>query len=185
MRATSVKELMVPFSQCATVAEDATLHEAVLALEASRQRCDRWDYRFRVILVYDKHFRVVGTIRQSEVLKGLEKSFGQYDPVDYRFWGDVLNDICYLAKHLKVRDIMSVPSEGEFIAEEADLSEAIHKMLKGNYLSLVVTGKKGFVGIIRLSDIFREVCEDIKGCGPDRIVPILGHGREGSHPILQ
>lgn len=165
MRATTVKDLMVPFAQCATVSEDATLHEAVLALEASRQRCDRWDYRFRVILVYDKQFRVVGTLRQLQVLKGLEKIMRPSDPAGYQFWGDTLNDICRKAKELKVRDLMSVPSKGEFISEGADLNEAIHKMLQGDHLSLVVTGEKGFVGIIRLSDVFREVCEEIKACG--------------------
>lgn len=167
MRPTRVKDLMVPFAQCATVSEDATLHEAVLALEASRQRCDRWDYRFRVILVYDKHFRVVGTLRQLQVLKGLEKRMDQSNPENYRFWGDPLKDLCSMAKDLKVRDMMSIPSEGEFIGEGADLNEAIQKMLKGNHLSLVVTGEKGFVGIIRLSDVFREVCEEIKACGTD------------------
>lgn len=167
MRATTVKDLMVPFSQCATVSEDATLHEAVLALEASRQRCDRWDYRPRVILVYDKHFRVVGTLRQLQVLKGLEKRVGRSDAQDYQFWGDPLKDVCRMAKEIRVREIMSVPAEGEFVPEDAHLNDAILKMLKGNHLSLVVTGEKGFVGIIRLSDIFREVCDEIKTCGTD------------------
>lgn len=164
MRAVTVKDLMVPLAQCATVSEDANLHEAVLALEVSRERCDRWDYRFRVILVYDKHYRVVGTLRQFEVLKGLERCALQSDQVDYRFWGDPLTDICHMAKELKVRDMMSVPTDDEFISEEADLNEAVHKMLKGNILSLVVTGEKGFVGIVRLSDLFREVCEEVKTC---------------------
>jgi CBS domain-containing protein len=167
VRATSVKELMVPFTLCATVSEDASLHEAVLAFEASRQRCDRWDYRFRIILVYDKQFRVVGTLRQFEVLKGLEKSTGQSKLVDNQIWGNILRDICDLAKHLKVRDIMTVPTDEEYISEDADLTVAVHRMLKGNFLSLMVNGEKGFVGIIRLSDIFREVCEDIKSCGTD------------------
>jgi CBS domain-containing protein len=167
VRATTVKDLMVPFSQCATVAEDATLHEAVLALEASRQRCDRWDYRPRVILVYDKHFRVVGTLRQLQVLKGLEKRVGQSGAPGDLFWGDSLIGICRTAKEIKVRDIMSVPAEGEFVAENAHLNDAILMMLKGNHLSLVVTGEKGFVGIIRLSDIFRVVCDEIKTCGTD------------------
>jgi hypothetical protein len=35
-------------------------------------------------------------------------------------------------------------------------------MLMGNHLSLVVTGEKGFLGIIRMSDIFARVFNEIK-----------------------
>lgn len=181
-----VKDLMIPFSQCATVAQDASLHEAVLALETTRLRSDRFDYRPRVLLVYDHDYRIVGTLRQHEVVRSLESRYKNMAELveeagrpltsdsalsimrSRRMWREPLSEMCRKASQIRVRDIMSVPGEGESISEEAPLQEAIHLLVLGNHLSLMVNGQKGFVGIIRLSDVFFYICTVIRSAGMER-----------------
>jgi hypothetical protein len=198
-----VKDLMVDFSQCPKVSEDATLRDAVLSLEATRLIGDPWTYRPRVILVHDKDENIVGTLRHFEVLKALEPKYRQVieeleaglgqsfqlldskhgsardrailfligldcqlvDSVSekYCLWKDLLQELGRKAAIIKVKDIMSVPGEGEIIDDNASLREAIHKLLVGNHLSLVVRCVTGnYVGILRLSDVFNEACQAIK-----------------------
>ena len=54
MKSLTVFELMVPLSEYATVSEDSTLFEAVLALEKAQDEFDKTRYRHRAVLVFDK-----------------------------------------------------------------------------------------------------------------------------------
>ena len=72
-----VKELMVPLADYATVFEDATLGDAIDALEAAQAQFDQSKYRHRAVLVCDrKTNKVLGKISQMDVIRSLEP---QYD----------------------------------------------------------------------------------------------------------
>ena len=77
MKSYTVKDLMVPLSEYATVAEDATLYEAVLALEEAQENFEdkHTRYRHRAILMLDKNGTVVGKLSQLDVLKALEPKY--------------------------------------------------------------------------------------------------------------
>ena len=77
MKSYSVKELMVPLSEYATVKEDATLYEAVLALEEAQENFEdkHTRYRHRAILMLDKNGDVVGKLSQHDVLRALEPKY--------------------------------------------------------------------------------------------------------------
>jgi len=72
--------------------------------------------------------------------------------------------ICSRAPDLKVRDIMEVPADGVYIEENATLDEAIHQMVVCRYQSLLVARDDQVVGILRLSDVFTQICDKIKTC---------------------
>jgi CBS domain-containing protein len=55
-------------------------------------------------------------------------------------------------------------TEGEYVREDATLDEAIHQLVIGHHQSLLVTRGEEIVGILRLSDVFREICNMIKEC---------------------
>ena len=63
-----------------------------------------------------------------------------------------------------VKDIMYTPTEGEYVEEKASLGEAIHQLVMGHHQSLLVTKEDEIVGILRLVDVFKEICEGIKAC---------------------
>jgi hypothetical protein len=73
----SVKDLMVPLSEYATVMEDATLYDAVLSLEAAQEKFEdkHTRYRHRAILILDKDNNVIGKLSQLDVLKALEPKY--------------------------------------------------------------------------------------------------------------
>lgn len=181
-----VRDLLLSTYQCATVSEDATLLEAVETMEATRKMFQRWDYRPRIVLVYDEKQKIVGTLRHFDILQSLEgryKEFGHlpslagkglktdfmkslYD--HYNLWEEPLPDLCRNASQYKVKDIMRIPSESEYIDVDTSLGEAIHRMLMGNHPSLLVTDSTGFMGILRMSDIAHYVINEIKKSGANR-----------------
>jgi CBS-domain-containing membrane protein len=181
MNAIHVKDVMVPLKDYATVSENATMLEAVLALEKAQSAFDQSRYRHRAILVFDEHNKIVGKVSQFDLLKALEP---QYDKVlnvdalsrtgysmDYfqtlsnaGFWNKPLDDLCRKAGANLVKDFMHTPSDGEFIAEDAELNEALHRLIIGKHHSLLVTRGPEIAGVLRLTDVFKLICERVKAC---------------------
>jgi CBS-domain-containing membrane protein len=179
-----VKDLMVPLQEYATVNEEASLYAAVLALEEAQKRFHQDRYKHRAILVLDMSGRVAGKLSQLDVLKGLEagyKKMGDFKGIShtgfstefiksmvdkYDLWKKPLEDICRRSPHIKVKDIMYTPTEGEYVPMDATLDQAIHQLVVGHHQSLLVTKDgKEIVGILRLTDVFQEISERIKECG--------------------
>lgn len=182
MKTTAVKDLMVPLAEYASVPEDATLYEAVLALEKAQADFDHTRYRHRAVLVLDRGGRVVGKLSQLDVLRALEpryaelcdrsglsrlgftKQFMRSMLTHYHLWDGALRDICRKAGEQKVAAVMYAPSEGEYVEEGATLDEAIHQLIIGHHQSLLVTREGTIVGILRLTDVFAAVFHVMKEC---------------------
>ncbi len=177
-----VKELMVPLSEYATVAEGSTLFDAVLALEKAQEEFDHTKYKHRAVLILDKDRQVIGKLGQLDVLRALEPKDGNLDDINElsqygfssnfvrnvrkqrRLQASSLQDICSKAAKLKVEDFMQAPSEGEFIDQEASLEIAVLQLVMGHHLSLLVTKARKIVGILRLTDVFAAVFHTMKEC---------------------
>jgi predicted transcriptional regulator len=80
----------------------------------------------------------------------------------YGLWQKPLDDICRKAAQIKVKDIMYTLTEGEYIEEDASFDEAIHQLVMGHHQSLLVTRAGKIVGILRLTDVFGEICDVIR-----------------------
>jgi CBS domain-containing protein len=180
MKSLSIKELMVPLAEYATVSEDATLADAIVSLEKAQQAYDRTKYRHRAVLVLDHSRRVTGKISQMDALRALEpkyddiqagtpgssfrhfsKTFLKSVQEQYALFDKPLDDICKKAAQLKVKTFMQQLGEGEFLSEDATLDEAIHMLIMGDHHSLLVTRKKEIVGILRLTDVFAAVFQSL------------------------
>jgi CBS domain-containing protein len=180
MKTVQVKDVMVALEDYATVSENATLYEAVLALEKAQEEFDQSQYRHRAILVYDDKQKIVGKISQLDLLIALEPNYQIVDfdklshfgySLDYlksvaktSFWDKPLKNICKKAATLIVKDFMHTPSQGEYIKEDANLDQAIHQLITQKALSLLVTREQDIVGILRLADVFTFVSKNIKAC---------------------
>ena len=75
MESSTLKELMVPLAEYATISEDANVLEAVNALEDAQKAFDPKRYRHRAVLVLDKKNRVVGKLSQHDIIQALEPKF--------------------------------------------------------------------------------------------------------------
>jgi len=179
-----VKDLMVPLSEYATVAEDATLYEAVLSLEEAQENFEdkHTRYRHRAILVLDKTGHVIGKLSQLDVLSALEpkyqdmlegeeshrlgisKKFMKSVMEDYNLFADPLEDICRKAGEQNVKAFMYTPTEGEYVSQDTSLDVAIHRLIMGRHQSLLVTRDEKIVGILRLTDVFAAVFHKMKEC---------------------
>jgi CBS domain-containing protein len=180
MKTVQVKDVMVALKDYATVSEDATLEEAVMALEKAQEQYEKSQYLHRAILVYDNKNKIVGKISQLDILMALEPNYRIVDleklsrfgySLDYiqsfaktALWDKPLRDICRKAATLIVKDFMHTPKQGEYIKEDANLDEAIHQLLIGKQNSLLVTRNQDIVGILRLTDVYAFVSENIKAC---------------------
>ena len=184
MKSFTVKDLMVPLSEYATVAEDATLFEAVLALEKAQEKFEdkHTRYQHRAILILDKDGNVIGKLSQLDVLRALEpkyqdmidgkgshrfgftKQFMQSLLQEYHLFANPLEDICRKAGSRNVKDFMYTPGEGEYVSEDASLDEAIHQLIMGHHQSLLVTRDEKIVGVLRLTDVFAAVFHKMKEC---------------------
>ncbi|RJQ74512.1 MAG: CBS domain-containing protein [Desulfobacteraceae bacterium] len=180
MKEYKVKELMVPLSEYATVHEGVTLFEAILALEKAQEEFDHAKYRHRAILVLDKHGRVIGKVSHLDAIRALEPKPPESDELDElarfsfspafimdlkkqrRLKSAPLKDLCLNAMTLKVEDVMQAPGQGEYIDQEASLVIAMHQLVMGDHLSLLVTRDKDIAGILRLTDVFAAVFHAMK-----------------------
>jgi CBS domain-containing protein len=176
----TVKELMVPLSEYATVYEGATLFEAISALEKAQEEFDHYKYKHRAVLVLDKDRRVMGKLSHMDVIRALEprpEHPGELDELakfqfspsyimemkrQFRLKSAPLKDLCIKAMTVKVEDLMQAPGESECIDQESSVVIAMHQLVMGNHLSLLATQGDVIVGILRLTDVFAAVFHAMK-----------------------
>lgn len=182
MRTIIVKDLMLSLEEYATVPQEATLYEAILALEKAQMALDPSQHKHRAILVLDKSGKVLGKISMKDILIALEPNYGKLEGIgvlsrsgyspeliksmlkDNVLWHEPLQFVCNRATKIKVRDFISVPLDGEYVDENVTLGEAIHQLVLYRFHSLLVTSGSEVVGILRLSDVFTKICDKIKTC---------------------
>ncbi|MBN1849722.1 MAG: CBS domain-containing protein [Deltaproteobacteria bacterium] len=135
-----------------------------------------------IVVVVSENSRVLRIINQHDLLMALEtryKDIGLSRKIAhsgfspkyprsmmeaYKLWDKPLSDICKKAFKTKVKDFMVVPSEGEYIGEDARLDEAVHQFIMRDHDFLFVRRGKDIMGISRLIDIFMEVKKTIESC---------------------
>ncbi len=182
MKTKLVKDLMVLISGYATVSQEATLYEAITALEEAQKKFDPSRYRHRAILIYDEDHKIIGKVSHLDILRALEPKYEKMgDTVSLsrfgfsphflktmqdqlRLWDKPMNDICRKAVRIKVKEFMYTPDEGEYIDEDASLDKAINQLVMGRHQSLLVMKGDKIVGILRKTDVFMEIARTMKAC---------------------
>lgn len=181
MKQIQVKDIMVPVSEYATVYEDATLYEALLVLEKSKILFQQNKDRHKAILIKSRaDDSVVGKMGQLDVIRVLEPKYEtifQQTPLSkfglgrefmeimmdhYKLWDESLGTICRSMGRKKVSDLMYTPTEGECVNVNDNLSKGVHQLVMGHHQGLLVMDGTDIVGVLRLSDVFDEVCSIMK-----------------------
>jgi CBS domain-containing protein len=184
MKTVSIKELMVPLNEYATVSEDATLADAIQALDHAQETFCQNKYRHRAILVLDNHQQPIGKISQIDALRALEPKYKEIQNQDtrgafrhfsrmflnsmieyHRLFDGSLEDLRKKAANIHVRDFMHTLSADECVNEDATLDEAIHLLIMGHHQSLLVKRDDKIVGILRLTDVFSAVFQPLAFSG--------------------
>jgi len=175
MKKVKVREVMVPIDEYATVDMEATIGEAVDALERAQAHLGEEDYKHRAVLVLDREKNVVGKLSQLDFIRGLEPKYRQIMDYKYltrhgltkdflramlaeqRLWERSLEEICRDGSEIKVKEVMYTPEDNEYVTADASLDEAIHQFVMGRHQSLLVTENSKIVGILRLTDVFKLI----------------------------
>lgn len=171
-----VKDLMVSISEYATVEIGTPLIEAVQILEKAQAKYTGSKYQHRAFLVMDKCGNVVGKITQLNALQAIEPKFDFVNDIAeikkfnfsedymvelramYREQGKIINKkTLAIASKKKVEEFMQSHSPGEYISETGSLDQAIHKLVTGKHLSLLVTKDDKITGVLRVADVFTAV----------------------------
>jgi len=175
---------MVSLADYASVSQDATLYEAIVALEEAQKRLHRDLHRHRAVLVLDADGQAIGKLSQWDFIRALEPRYNEIIDLkslarfgfsagfvrsmikDQGLWQKPLDNLCQRASQIQVKEVMYTPAEGEYVEAEATLDEAIHQLVIGHHQSLLVTSGSRVVGVLRLSDVFSEVCKMMKSSQP-------------------
>jgi CBS domain-containing protein len=177
-----VKDIMVPLERYATIHEDRHLIDAIDALEKAQKVFEESPYVHRAVLVYDDNDKIIGKLSQWDVIKCLEPKYESFGDIrstslsglspgliksmmeKYALWQVDLDYICGRVAKKKVKDVMYKPTEGEIIHADSTMGEAVHSFIVGHHQSLLVTKDSEIVGILRLVDVFKLICERVKKC---------------------
>lgn len=177
MKKHTVKDLMVPISEYATVPEGSTVLGAVVALEKAQEEFAHNRYSHRAVLILNKDNRVVGKLSQFDFLRSLEPAgtgddsgpladiarFGfsakavALQREQHHLQQTPLEEVFKAAAKLKVEEFMQAPLESEYVDPDTSMPTAVHQMITGPHLSLLVIQKEEIVGVLRLSDVFGAV----------------------------
>lgn len=183
----TLKELMVPVDDYASISVDASMLEGILALEEAQRREFQGDpkrHRDRAVLVKDSQGQIIGKLSMWSIIGCLEP---RYDRIkggatssmassrvgsarvmieeimeSSHLWRSCLSNIVDDTAHLKIQDLFHTPREYELIDESESLEVAIHRLVAGHFMSLLVTSDNKVVGILRLVDVFKVVCNMIR-----------------------
>lgn len=180
MKDKSFKDLMVPVAEYATVSKEATLAEALKALENENMSYEGGPYRHRSLVVTDEENHVVGRVSQIDIMRALEPGYREVGDVNwisrsqlssrvlvtireqFQLWKRSVASMKKTLAKLKVADIMQEPSEGEFVEVDDAMSVAMHRIVMGNHHSLLVTRDRVIVGILRSTDVFNALYDMIQ-----------------------
>jgi CBS domain-containing protein len=175
--AKTVRDIAIPLSDYAVVGDEATVLEALKALQASQERVSPDRQPHRGILVRDRTGRIVGKLNHFAFLRALvpdRQVLGDAAYLDRAGVGDDLRqssmqmldlltgdlvNLCERARSALVKDVFTPTTVS--IDEGATLHEAIARFLEHQTLSLLVTRGGDTVGLLRLSDLFEEVAGQI------------------------
>ena len=178
MKTKSVKDLMIPVEEYAVVSEDATLYDSFVALENAQKKVPTGKQKHRAVLIVDKNFKIVGRLGHMGFLKALEPKYNEIGDLkkisgtglskkfltsmmeNFGLWDFDIEDIRKRVRKIKAVDVMHPFTE--HIDQDTTISEAIHKIIMWDTLSILVTDEEEqVIGILRLADLFDEVKDEV------------------------
>jgi Mg2+/Co2+ transporter CorB len=177
-----VKDVMVPLSEYRSIPADMGLADAVAQLEDALEEYGTSPRRLQGLLVKDKTGKVVGKLSPLDLIMALEPTYKKLYNEDgfssmgisreeirkqvesLGLWRDPLLSICQRAAVTPVSEIMYTPAQGETVAEDATLAQAMHQLLVGFHQALLVMRGDEIVGVLRLEEVYQRVADLLGTC---------------------
>lgn len=161
-----VKDLMIPLEDYPHIPYWFTLRQAMAIIREATLKFEA-TFEPRAVLVFDEKYQLMGMLTLRDIIKGLEPRFLREtelikaDPsllvLTKDFFGPGLRE----ASQKPVSEVMSpikVTVEGE-----APIAKALFLMIKENVGLMPVMMNNKVAGMIRLSDLFKEITDIVLG----------------------
>ncbi|MCB9494005.1 MAG: CBS domain-containing protein [Desulfobacteraceae bacterium] len=185
MKTRQVKDLMTPEKEFVRINESLSVPEAIVALKNAIKGYVEKNYLYDCVLVENSDGVVLGKISAVDIIKALEPKYSRTGDSDafskkgvphfglspeyvktivsrYNLWDESLEDMVRHSAKLKASDIMYSPSDGGHVYETSSMADAIHQMALNHHTSVIVEKDNQITGVIRLMDIFKEVCNRVE-----------------------
>ncbi len=176
-----VRELMVPTDRFPKISDNASLFDAAFALEKAQEAFLSGKAEQRSLLVENEKNQVIGKISPIDLFKGLEKNYNKVNVEetldkfglkyiwtamrkDYNLWESPFRDLCRKAGDVHVKDFVNIPGEGQTVDVEDTLAKCFHLFVVNRHDALFVLEKDKFAGLLRFSDLYRQVSQTMKEC---------------------
>lgn len=167
-----VKDLMIPVDDYKTVKIDTNLGEVATLLSNSEHRD---------VVVVNEAGDLEGVLTMTDILIAMEPNYKKLSQKElasdvlsnryvadlfkeFNLWGDTLGEVCKKAVKINVSNAMYVPTKGEYMNEEDDLEQAIHRYITGIHQPIIVKNNGTITGVLRLSDVFKTISERMVTC---------------------
>ena len=181
MEKMKVRDLMVSTDKFPKISDTATLFEALSALEKAQEAYLSGESQQRILLVENEKKQVIGKISPIDLFKGLERKYNKLNveetldkfglkyiwssmQKDYNLWESPFKDLCRKAADVHVKDFVKIPNEGQTVDAKDTLSKCFHLFVVNRHDTLFVMEKNEFIGMLRFSDVYREVVQTMKEC---------------------
>ncbi|QGY41742.1 CBS domain-containing protein [Pseudodesulfovibrio cashew] len=167
-----VKDLMVPVSEYKSAGVNDSLGEVASVMAGGGHR--------DVLVVNDKG-NLEGVITMTDIFMALEPNYKKLSRKElstdilasryvtdlfkeYGLWSVSLSELCEKNATIKAAEVMHVPDEHEFLKEEDDLEQAIHRFIVGMHQPLFVKANGTITGVLRMVDVFNEIEARMTSC---------------------
>jgi CBS domain-containing protein len=164
--AKKVKDLMIPLEDYPHIPYWFTLRQAMAIV---REAAIKFEGAFepRAVLVFDEKYQLMGMLTLRDIIKGLEPRFLQesglikMDPSLTVLVGDLFGPGLKEASQKPVSEVMSPI---RVTVEAGDpIAKALSLMIKENVGLMPVIQEHRVAGMVRLSDLFKEVSDLVLG----------------------
>ncbi|GAB6096341.1 hypothetical protein JCM14469_25940 [Desulfatiferula olefinivorans] len=184
METLHVRDLMVPAERFNTISHRAKFYDALTAMEKAQEQylagqCDQ-----RILLVVDDEGRILGKLSPIDLLRGLETNynrvdvektlsrFGQYSvwksiQEDYNLWESPFRNLCRKAVAVHIGDFLKEPPEGQIVHPDDSITKCFHLFVMNRHDSLFVVDDHRIIGLLRFSDVYRNISAAMKACRID------------------
>jgi signal-transduction protein with cAMP-binding, CBS, and nucleotidyltransferase domain len=159
-----VKDLMIPLEDYPHVPHWFTLQQAVLI---AREASIKFEGSFepRAVLVFDEKYQLLGIMTLKDIVRGLEGELlrGKDPDRNAIAWETLLGAELKQQAQKPVSEVMS--SFEVTVDTEDSPAKALALMLREGVDRIPVLAEGRVAGLIRLSDLFREISQALIGPG--------------------
>lgn len=150
----TVKHIMVPIQDYATVFLENSLKDAMFVLRSTFfSGCTAGSQAHRSVLVFDQRKELVGTLSFRDIIASLRiQSEGR------KRLEETFTKICLYQAGKKVKEVMR-PINGTCVNAGDSILDAICLLLEQDLELIPVEEKGNIIGMVRTVEIFKEVSE--------------------------